>query len=65
MKDVLFRLLVAAALTLAAFALSSSAHGQQAHEEATPTNFRPLSLHRGLQVTNATEGTLKIHPCRW
>ncbi len=30
MKDIFFRLLVAAALTLAAFALSSSAHGQQA-----------------------------------
>ena len=29
MKDIFFRLLVAAALTLAAFALSSSAHGQQ------------------------------------
>jgi hypothetical protein len=29
MKDILFRLLVAAALTLAALALSSSAHGQQ------------------------------------
>jgi hypothetical protein len=30
MKDILFRLLVAAALTLAALALASSAHGQQA-----------------------------------
>ena len=38
MKDILFRLLVAAALTLAAFALSSSAHGQQADEDATPRN---------------------------
>jgi hypothetical protein len=38
MKDILFRLRVAAALTLAAFALSSSAHGQQADEDATPTN---------------------------
>jgi len=33
MKDILFRLLVAAALTLAALALSSSAHGQQADED--------------------------------
>jgi hypothetical protein len=41
MKDILFRLLVAAALTLAALALSSSAHGQQADEDTTPTNSRP------------------------
>jgi hypothetical protein len=41
MKDILFRLLVAAALTLAALALSSSAQGQQADEDATPTNSRP------------------------
>jgi hypothetical protein len=41
MKDILFRLLVAAALTLAAVALSSSAHGQQADEDATPTNLSP------------------------
>jgi hypothetical protein len=32
MKNILFRLLVAAALTLAALAFSSSAHGQQADE---------------------------------
>jgi hypothetical protein len=38
MKNILFRLLVAAALTLAALALSSSAHGQQADQDATPTN---------------------------
>ena len=38
MKDILMRLLVAAALTLAAFALSASAHGQQADEDSTPTN---------------------------
>jgi hypothetical protein len=38
MKDIFFRLLVAAALTLAAFAVSPSAHGQQADEDATPTN---------------------------
>jgi hypothetical protein len=37
MKNIFFRLLVAAALTLAALALSSSAHGQQADEDATPT----------------------------
>ena len=41
MKNILFRLLVAAALTLAAFALSSSAHGQQADKDSTPTNSRP------------------------
>jgi hypothetical protein len=41
MKDILFRLLVAAALTLAALALSPSAHGQQADEDATPTNLSP------------------------
>lgn len=41
MKDILFRLLVAAALTLAAVALSPSAHGQQADEDATPTNLSP------------------------
>ena len=40
MKDILFRLLMAAALTLAAFALSSSAHGQQGDEDAIPTNCR-------------------------
>lgn len=37
MKNILFRLMVAAALTLAALTLSSSAHGQQADEDATPT----------------------------
>jgi hypothetical protein len=36
MKNILFRLMVAAALTLAAVALSSSAHGQQADLDATP-----------------------------
>lgn len=36
MKNILFRLMVAAALTLAALTLSSSAHGQQADEDATP-----------------------------
>jgi hypothetical protein len=41
MKDILFRLLVAAALTLAAVALSPSAPGQQADEDATPTNLSP------------------------
>jgi hypothetical protein len=41
MKEIFFRLLVAACLTLAAFALSSSAHGQQADEDATPTNATP------------------------
>ena len=41
MKNILFRLLVAAALTLAALALSSSTHGQQADEDAGPTNSRP------------------------
>jgi len=41
MKDILFRLLVAAALTLAALALSSSAYGQQANEFTTPTNSTP------------------------
>lgn len=38
MKDILFRLLVAAALTLAAVDLSPSAHGLQADEDATPMN---------------------------
>jgi hypothetical protein len=32
MKNILFRLLAAAALTLAALALSSSAHGQEVDE---------------------------------
>jgi hypothetical protein len=41
MKDILFRLLVAAALTLAALALSSWAHGQQAYEDTASTNLRP------------------------
>jgi len=40
MKNILFRLLVAAALTLAALALSSSTNGQQANEDATPTPSR-------------------------
>ena len=41
MKNILFRLLVAAALTLAALALSSSTHGQQTDEDASPTNSGP------------------------
>jgi hypothetical protein len=41
MKNILFRLLVAAALTLAALALSSSTHGQQADEDATLANSNP------------------------
>jgi hypothetical protein len=41
MKDIIFRLPVAAALTLAAVALSPSAHGQQAGKDATPTNLSP------------------------
>jgi hypothetical protein len=41
MKNILFRLLVAAALTLAALALSSSAHGQRADEDTTPTTSGP------------------------
>lgn len=41
MKDILFRLLVAAALTLAALALSSPTHGQQTNEDTIPTNSRP------------------------
>ena len=41
MRDILFRLLVAAALTLAAVALSTSAHGQQADEDVTPTSLSP------------------------
>jgi hypothetical protein len=40
-KNILFRLLVAAALTLAAFPLSSPAHGRQADEDSTPTNSKP------------------------
>jgi hypothetical protein len=35
MKDILVRLLLAAALTLAVFVLSSPAHGLQADEYAT------------------------------
>jgi len=41
MKNILFRLLVAAALTLAAFALSSPAHGQQADETSSLANSEP------------------------
>lgn len=41
MKNILFRLLVAVALTLAAFALLSPAHGQQADEDSTPTDSKP------------------------
>ena len=41
MKNILFRLLVAAALTLAALAFSSSTHGQQADEGGTPTTSGP------------------------
>lgn len=38
MREILFRLLMAAALTLAAVALSSPAHGQQTNEDPTPTS---------------------------
>jgi hypothetical protein len=38
MKQIFFRLLMAAALTLAAFALSAPAHGQQADQDPTPTS---------------------------
>lgn len=41
MKEILFRLLMAAALTLAAFALSSPAHGRQANEDPAPTSSSP------------------------
>jgi len=54
MKEIFFRLLVAAALTLAAFALSSSAHGQQAAEDATPTNATPA---RRAQQSSASSET--------
>jgi hypothetical protein len=58
MKDILFRLLVAAAVTLAAFALSSSAHGQQTDEDATPTNATPhgrtQQIFRFLRDTDST-----------
>jgi hypothetical protein len=53
MKNILFRLLVAAALTLAAVALSPSAHGQQADEDTTPTNLGP---HEGAQQSFAFLG---------
>ena len=55
MKDILFRLLMAAALTLAAFALSSSAHGQKADEDITPTNYR---LQGKAQQTSPSSETL-------
>jgi hypothetical protein len=41
MKDILFRLLMAAVLTLAALALSAPAHGQQADKDQTPTDSKP------------------------
>lgn len=41
MKDILFRLLLAAAVTLAALTLWSPPHGQQADEVSTPTHSRP------------------------
>jgi Protein of unknown function (DUF5818) len=53
MKDIFFRLLVAAALTLAAFALLPSAHGQQADEDATPTN--PTAPGRAQQSPASSE----------
>lgn len=49
MKNILFRLLVAAALTLAAFALSPPAHGQQADDDANPTTSRPRAQGKNQQ----------------
>lgn len=55
MKAILFRLLVAAAVTLAAFALSSSAHGQQADEDATPTNATPQGRTQQYSASSETQ----------
>lgn len=53
MKNILFRLLVAAALTLAAFALSSPAHGQEADEDSTPTDSKPQARDPKSPTTGA------------
>lgn len=55
MKDILFRLLVAAALTFAAFALSSSAHGQQVGEDPTPTNTTPQGKAQQSSTSSETQ----------
>jgi len=41
MKDILLRLLIAAALTLAAFVLSSSMHGEQPDKNPTKLDLNP------------------------
>jgi hypothetical protein len=56
MKDILFRLLLAAAVTLAALTLWSPAHGQQVGEDATPTNSRPRG--KNLQSSSRSENPL-------
>jgi hypothetical protein len=43
MKEILIRLLVAAFLTLAAFALSSSARGQQADSRPNPIHIDTIN----------------------
>ena len=55
MKNILFRLLVAAALTLAAFALASPAHGQQADEDSTPSNSKPQARDQQSPARSTTQ----------
>ena len=54
MKAILFRLLIAAAVTLAAFALSSSAHGQQT-DAPTPTNATPQGKPQPSSASSETQ----------
>jgi len=55
MKDILFRLLAAAALTFAALALSSSADSQRAHEDASPTNATPRGQAQQSSASSETQ----------
>ena len=55
MKNILFRLLVAAALTLATFALWSPAHGQQADPDFTPTNSKSQGQSKDQQSPARSE----------
>ena len=61
-KNILFRLLVAAALTLAAFALSSPAHGQQASGLYT-SQFQSAGARKEPAITSPAEAQFPILGC--
>lgn len=55
MKEILIRLLVAACLTLAAFALSSSARGLQTYSPADATHSNPKALQTAALTSSSNE----------